>query len=116
MAVGERTYTFRASGDLGERIRAVSEALDTSPELVDRVAAQFALAIARDPASLHGARGNQSAFIRQTMELLVRAAEKVASDAEYEKLYAEEAADRSDDEIEFREAANADAVRRWRDL
>jgi hypothetical protein len=50
------------------------------------------------------------------MELLVRAAEKVASDAEYEKLYAEEAADRSDDEIEFREAANADATRRWRDL
>jgi hypothetical protein len=115
VAVGERTYTFRAAGDLGNRIRAASASLAGRPELLERLAAELGLAIARDPTRFHASSGNQSAFMRDTIELLVGATEKVAADAEYAKLYAEAAAERSDEEIEFRRAVVAEAARRWRD-
>jgi hypothetical protein len=115
MAAAERTYTFRAPGDLGERIRAAGRTLADRPELLDRITYQFALAIARDPARFRAVTGNQSAFMRETMELLVAATEKVLDDEEWAKLYAEAADDVSDEEIEFRRAGRERAARRWLD-
>jgi hypothetical protein len=119
-AVAERTYTFRAAADLGARIQDASAILDeiadsASSNVAEKIAAELVLAMARDSARFHGVRGNQSAFIRETIELLVGAARKVASDLRYADLYAEAAASRTDDEVEFRQAGRARAAQRWRD-
>lgn len=119
-AVAERTYTFRAAGDLGDRIRDASVILDeiadaAGSEVAEKVAAELVLAMVRNSARFHGVRGNQSAFMRETVELLVSAAKKVAFDLQYASVYAEAAASRTDDEVEFRQAARARAAQRWHD-
>jgi hypothetical protein len=119
-AIAERTYTFRAAGDLGCRIQDASVILDESADAADsgvaeKIAAELVLAMTRDSARFHGIRGNQSAFMRETVELLVSAAKKVASDLQYTNAYAEAAAIRTDDEIGFRKAARARTAQHWRD-
>jgi hypothetical protein len=119
-AIAERTYTFRAAGDLGDRIREASVILDeitdaVGSDLAEKIAAEMVLAMVRDSARFHGFRGNQSAFVRETVELLVGAAKKVASDLRYAGVYAEAAESRTDDEVEFRRAGRARAAQRWRD-
>ncbi len=116
-AVAERTYTFRAPGDLAARIREASLFLDdmAGSDVTERLAAELVLAMLRDRARFHGVDGNQSAFMRETIELVVSAARKVASDLAYEDAYALAAASRTDDEIEFRRGARARAGQRWRD-
>lgn len=116
----ERTYTFRAAGDLGERIREASMILGevgdaAGAEVAEKIAAEFLLAMVRDGKRFQAARGNQSAFMRETIELLVNAAKKVESDLQYADVYADAAAGRTDDEVEFRRAAGARAAQRWHD-
>jgi hypothetical protein len=118
--LGERSYTFRAAGDLGDRIREASvilgEVADAdSSAVAEKIAAELVLAMVRDRARFQAVRGNQSAFMRETVELLVGAATKVAFDMESAGLYAEAAAGRANDEAEFRQAARARTAQRWRD-
>jgi hypothetical protein len=118
--VSERTYTFRAAGDLGSRIQDASAILDeiannAGPEVAEKIAAELVLALVRDSGRFHGVRGNQSAFMRETIELLVGAVGKIASDLRYAGVYAEAAENRTDDETKFRRASRSRAARRWRD-
>ncbi len=120
MPVAARTYTFRASGDLGDRIRAASVFLDeieeaAGSEVSERIARELVLALLRDTRRFRGASGNQSAFMRETVELVVSAAQKVAADLEYADAYARGGAERTSDEEEFRRAARTRAGERWRD-
>jgi hypothetical protein len=117
MAVADRTYTFRAPGSLAERIRKASALLDeisetNDPEATNLIARELLVLLLRDRRRFRDARGNQSAFMRETIELLVTAAEKVASDREYATAYADAASDRTEDEAAARRAARAQAKRR----
>ncbi|MGA9762250.1 MAG: hypothetical protein WBQ14_07495 [Gaiellaceae bacterium] len=119
-SIAERVYTFRAAGDLGDRIRKASAAVNESaaaerPDFAERIAAELVLTLARDNSAFRDASGNQSAFMRESVELLVNAATKVVSDLRYADLYAEAAKSRTDDETEFHRAGNALAAKRWHD-
>jgi len=83
-------------------------------EIAERIARELVLAILRDHIRFHGVRGNQSAFVRETVELVVNAAHKVAADIAYADVYAEAADLRSDEEREFRRAPRSRAARRVR--
>ena len=118
--VAERTYSFRAPGDLGERIseaRIVLEHLEDTvgSELAERIAFELVRALVRDTRRLRGNGDNQSAFVRGTVELLVGAVEKVADDLHHAETYAEAASARGEDELAFRKASRARAGQRWRD-
>lgn len=117
MVVAERTYTFRAPGSLAERIRKASALLDevsetNDPEVTKLITRELLVLMLRNGRRFHDARGNQSAFMRETIELLVTAAEKVASDREYATAYADAASDRTEDEAVARRAARVHAARR----
>lgn len=105
--LAERTYSFRGPSDLAARIAQAGVVLDqfadaADPAVSERIVAELALALARDPSRFHDARGNQSAFVRETVELLVGAVEKVASDLHHAEAYALAASTRSEEEAEFR--------------
>src|SRR4051812_20126375 len=98
MAVAEKTYSFRAASDLGERIREAAAQLEAmfgdvqseeGQAAAERVAQELMLALLRDREQFQQAVDNQSAFMRQTIELFVRTTEKVASDLRYAAEYAE---------------------------
>jgi hypothetical protein len=113
----ERTYSFWAPRELGERILEASAILDqigegADPEFVQRLGDELVLAIVRNSARFREMQGNQSAFLRETVELVVTATKKVASDLQYADLYAEAAGELGADEVEFRSAARARAGRR----
>ena len=118
--MSERTFSFRAPEDFGDRVREASVVLDdlaneVGAELGERIGRELVLALHRGGGRFHETRGNQSAFVRQTVELLVNATEKVASDLQYAREYAKVAAERTDDEAAFRRAARVAAAERWRD-
>ncbi len=118
--IAERTYTFRAPGDLGSRIREASVILGelsdaASSTFVEKIAAELVLALTRDGARFRDIKENQSAFMRETIELLVGAVGKVASDLRYAGVYAEAAESQTNEEIEFRRAGRARVAKRWRD-
>jgi hypothetical protein len=118
--IAERVYTFRAAGDLATRIQEAGAILEqcanaAHSDYAEKIATELALALARDNARFRGIQGNQSAFMREAVELLVGAAKKVASDLQYADEYAEAAESRTDEEIEFRRASSAQAAQRWRD-
>jgi hypothetical protein len=118
--VAERTFSFRAPEDFGDRVREASVILDdlakeVGAELGERIGREVVLALYRGGGRFNETRGNQSAFVRESVELLVGAAEKVASDLHYAREYAKVAAERSDDEAAFRRAATTAAGERWRD-
>jgi len=120
MPTAERIYSFRAGTDLGDRIREASaflEVLADEPgsEVAERVARELVLAIVRDHGRFRATRGNQSAFVRETVELVVRAARKVASDIEFAEAYAAAADFRSQEETDLRRAARRRVGQRWRD-
>jgi hypothetical protein len=114
MPVSERTFSFRAPEDFGDRVREASLILD-DPALHERIGRELLLALFRDDSRFREARGNQSAFVRESVELLMGAAEKVASDLQYAREYAKVAAEQTDDEAAFRRAAQTAAGERWRD-
>jgi hypothetical protein len=113
----ERTYSFRAAEDLGDRIHEASETLERLAEahVVERFVRDLGLAIFRESGRFNEVRGNQSAFVRETVELLLSAAEKTATDLEYAEAYSRVAADRTTDEEAVHRAARARAAERWRD-
>jgi hypothetical protein len=120
MAVGERTYSFRAPGDLGERMRGAAGLLkrlriddSDSAELAELVASELVFALLRDRDRLEQLADNQSAFMRATLELLVAVAEKIESDEKWAREYAEVGA--AEQEAGFRAAGKRAAARRWRD-
>lgn len=121
MVVAERTYSFRASHELGDRMREAATLLDEilssagapKSEAIDRVARELVLAMMRDAPRFHEAAGNQSAFMRDTIELLVSVTEKLARDHAYAAEYAAEAKALSEDEREFRRGARHAAARSW---
>ena len=108
--VSERTFSFRAPEGFGDRVREASVTLDdlaneVGAELGERIGRELVLALYRNGERFHEARGNQSAFVRATVELVVAAAEKVASDLHYAREYAAVAAEQTDDEAAFQRAA-----------
>jgi hypothetical protein len=115
----ERTFSFRAPDDFGDRVREASVILDdlakeAGVELGERLGRQLVLALYRDGGRFQETRGNQSAFVRESVELLVDAAEKVASDLHYAREYAKVAAEETDEDAAFRRAAETVAAERWR--
>jgi len=119
-SIVERTFSFRAPEDFGDRVREASVVLDdlaneVGAELGNRIGRELVLALHRDGGRFHETRGNQSAFVRESVELLVDAAEKVASDLHYAREYAKVAAEETDDDAAFRRAAETVAAERWRD-
>jgi hypothetical protein len=84
-------------------------------DLAERIARHLALALLRDSQRFHEARENQSAFMRETIELLVSATEKLAADLQYTDAYRQVAADRTTDETAGRKATRARAAKRLRE-
>jgi hypothetical protein len=116
----ERTFSFRAPEDFGDRVREASVVLDdlakeVGAELGERMGREVVLAMYRGGGRFQDTRGNQSAFVRESVELIVSAVEKVASDLHYAREYAKVAAEETDDDAAFRRAAETVAAERWRD-
>jgi hypothetical protein len=117
MALAEKTYTFRASEDLGRRAR---EALSTLRSILeesergeglDQAMSAFLLTIARRAQDLeHG--GNQSAAFRTTLEVFIEAAEKLGRDREHLHEYEQWAADDKEARA-LRAGALKAAASRW---
>jgi hypothetical protein len=116
-SVMEKTYTFRASDDLGPRAR---EALSTLRSLfeksegdegLDQAVSAFLLALARRAPDFRP-EANQSVAFRTALEVFIDAAEKLARDREHLGAYEEWAAE--DDEARaVRAAALKGAASRW---
>ena len=94
MAISERTYTFRAPADLGEKLRELGAVLDqlgldADAHVADRVGREIARRLARRASA--GAPAftgeNQSAMFRDIVELFVDSARKISRDLEWEELY-----------------------------
>jgi hypothetical protein len=126
VAISERTYTFRAPAELGDNIRELGQVmtqlgLDRDAHLADRVGREVARRLARRAATGTPAftGGNQSAALRDIVELFVGAARKIASDLEWEKVYAADLAARTPEEIADDEARatwlRSAAEASWRD-
>lgn len=120
MAVSERTYTFRAPADLGERMlraRATFEQLAETvghDELESWMATEFGLSLLRKAATIRADEASQSTFIREAVELLVGAAEKVEHDLESAEAYRAWASEDSG-AAQFRAGALRSAADRLRD-
>ena len=114
MAAADRTYSFRADAELGERIERarstlmrIAEALENHEN--DWIARELQLAFLRRSQEL-AASENRSELMRTTMELLVAATEKVADDLRFIEDYAAAAGERSPEDEEFLEAAQRAAA------
>lgn len=87
-----RTFSLRAPQDFGDRVRQASVILDDLANErgtgLEQIGRQLSLALCRDSGRFHRMRGNQSAFVRESVELVIGAAEKVASDRHYAREYA----------------------------
>ena len=86
MRVAEKTYTFRAAGDLGPRAR---EALSTLSALLDEeggvgeeAMSAFWMTVLRHARDFKQPE-SQSAVFRTTLETFIDAAEKLARDREH---------------------------------
>jgi hypothetical protein len=115
----DRTYSFRADADLGERIELarstlarIAKALE-SPEN-DWMAREIQLALLRRAREL-AESANRSELMRATMELLVAATEKIAEDLRFMEDYAAAARERTAEDEEFLDAAQRAAAALWRD-
>jgi hypothetical protein len=116
-----KTYTFRASGDLGSRTR---DAFRTWSKLVDKddvvsddalrdTMTTFCLALARRARESEEPE-NQSELFRSMFELFVDATEKAADDVRFVRAY-EEWAQEDKEGPALRKGALAAAAERWRD-
>jgi hypothetical protein len=116
MALSEKTYTFRAAGDLGPRVRdavaTLNSLLDKSgSEGLDEAVTAFSLTILRRTREL-GESENQSALFRAALEAFIDAAEKLARDRQHLRAYAEWAAEDEEGRA-VRAAAAKAAAARW---
>lgn len=103
MAISERTYTFRGPAALGDQIREIGTRLEQlhgqDPRTADRIGREVALRLVRRMRSEHQIDGaNQSALLRDIVEIFVESAGKVARDLEWDKLYAAERAAETDED------------------
>jgi hypothetical protein len=121
MSAKEKTYTFRAQGDLASRTR---EAFRTWGELRERDGAvegdplreamtTFCLSVGRRARSFDEL-DNQSELFRSLLELFVVATEKAAEDLQFVRAY-EEWAQEDEEGSALRRAALEAAADRWRD-
>ena len=106
MAIGERTYTFRAPVELGDRIERIRHLLDDS-ELAADVEHEVARRLHRANSRLALEGRGQSALFRAAIELVLGAAEKVADDLYWAEQYRLDEAEKTD-----AERAEDDAYRR----
>jgi hypothetical protein len=119
MPTADRTYSFRADAELGERVEraratlaVLGEALE-SPEN-EWVARELQLALLRRSKEL-ATSANRSELMRATMELLVATTEKIAEDLRFTEDYAAAAQARTTEDEEFLEAARRAGAELWRD-
>jgi hypothetical protein len=119
MPTADRTYSFRAGAELGERVEraratlaALGEALE-SPEN-EWIARELQLALLRRSKEL-AASANRSELMRATMELLVATTEKIAEDVRFTADYAAAAQARTAEDEEFLEAGQRAGAELWRD-
>ena len=103
VAISERTYTFRGPTSLGDHIKEIGERLaqldGQDPYTADRIGREVAIRLVRRMRSdlpLDGT--NQSALLRDIVEIFVESAGKVAADLEWDKLYAAERAAETDED------------------
>ena len=116
MAVAEKTYTFRAPGDLASR---AGEALSTLNSLLEDAASvdlddaksAFWITVLRHAREFEESE-NQSAVLRATLEAFVDAAEKLARDREHLRVYEEWAAE-DEEGRRIRRGALKAAAGRW---
>ena len=93
------TYSFRAPAELGERIDRVREALSgLSGTDGERILYELNLGLARR-ADVLAELGSQSELIREVVEILVRAVEKIEEDKYWEKEYRAYLEERTEEEI-----------------
>ena len=94
MAIGERTYSFRASSEFGTRLSSARadfvQLADRGPEVRDWLIRELDLAFSRRLQAAPEIGRDQSAFIRNAVELLVGVTEKVAYSLELSDAYAED--------------------------
>lgn len=119
MASREHTYTFRASGDLAERMEKAVDSwhsLSNHPDgdISAWVMREFERQLFRRETELQESGRNQSAFLRAVVESFVAAVEKVEGDLELAKDYAEWAKE-SDFDRSWAEAALLLGAERWRE-
>lgn len=118
MSAKERTYSFRASGDLDERLRRAQEQLaklseNDDTEFVDAVAHHIHRTFLRSVARLRE-NATDSELIRAAVEGLVSATERAAAEAELIDEYRAWAREDREGEA-FRRAALEAAAEIWRD-
>lgn len=109
MATADRTYSFRADADLGERIEVARSTLRRIGDELESqenawIARELQLALVRRSSEL-AESGNRSELMRATMELLVEATEKIADDLRFIDDYAAAAQARTPEDEEFLEVA-----------
>ena len=114
MPTADRTYSFRADADLGERIEFARATLAHIGQALERpenewIARELQLALLRRSRELAGSE-NRSELMRATMEMLVAATEKVAEDLRFIEDYAAAARTRTPEDEEFLEAAERAAA------
>lgn len=117
MPVAERTFSFRATPDLGDRIERARETLAglaaalEGPE-GDWIAREIHLGLLRRSRSLAEAE-SRSDLIRGAMELVLEMAEKIEADLRFAQEYETAASGRNSEDDEFATAAARVAAERW---
>ena len=119
MAISERTYTFRAPADLGHRIVEMGNILNSlgvnrDAHVADRLGREVAMRYARRVGEGRPLSGeNQSAFLRDVVELFVESSRKIAADLEWDKVYAAERAAETDDDRRRHDELERLAMEAW---
>jgi hypothetical protein len=121
MSAKEKTYTFRAPGDLAARTRRAFRTWDdllakddaVSGEALREAMTTFCLALGRRAREFENS-GNQSELFRSMFELFADATEKAVADIEFVRAY-EAWAQEDREGRRLRKAALAAAADRWRD-
>lgn len=117
MATAERTYSFRAPEELGQRLATARKSFDqlaqADPETSAWLSRELEMGLARKLAAAPDVTRDQSAFLRTAAELLVSVTEKVAQGIELGERYA---AARAEDveATAFHEGALKTSKRVWR--
>lgn len=121
VSVKEKTFTFRAPGDLASRTRRAFRTWDELLEKDDSVSGEalrdamttFCLALGRHARAFEESE-NQSELFRSMFELFVEATEKAAEDVRFVRAY-EAWAQEDEEGAAIRKAALESAAERWRD-
>lgn len=119
MPAADRTYSFRADAELGERVERARATLASLGDALasphgEWIAREIQLALLRRSREM-GESANRSELMRATMELLVAATEKIAEDLRFIEDYAAAARERTAEDEEFLEAAQQAGAALWRD-